>query len=109
MANDIAVGVKSLWLEKDLKRSVGNLQRTLNATIEAISLMSEMRDPYTTGHERRVAQLACAIAKEIGMTEDQIEGIRVCAFLHDVGKIVVPAEILRDCHEISITTFIAFY
>ena len=101
VANDIAVGVKSLWLEKDLKRSVGNLQRTLNATIEAISLMSEMRDPYTTGHERRVAQLACAIAKEIGMTEDQIEGIRVCAFLHDVGKIVVPAEILSKPSQLN--------
>ena len=101
MANDIAVGVKSLWLEKDLKRSVGNLQRTLNATIEAISLMSEMRDPYTTGHERRVAQLACAIAKEIGMTEYQVEGIRVCAFLHDVGKIVVPAEILSKPSQLN--------
>ena len=101
VANDIAVGVKSLWLEKDLKRSVENLQRTLNATIEAISLMGEMRDPYTTGHERRVAQLACAIAKEIGMTEDQIEGIRVCAFLHDVGKIVVPAEILSKPSQLN--------
>lgn len=101
VANDIAVGVKSLWLEKDLKRNVENLQRALNTTIEAISLMGEMRDPYTAGHERHVAQLACAIAKEIGMTADQIEGIRVCAFLHDVGKIVVPAEILSKPSQLN--------
>ena len=101
VANDIVVGLKSLKLENELKRSVENLQKTLNGTIEAISLMGEMRDPYTAGHERRVAQLACAIAKEIGMTEDQIEGIRVCAFLHDVGKIIVPAEILSKPSELN--------
>ncbi|HHT9123633.1 MAG TPA: GAF domain-containing protein, partial [Candidatus Wunengus sp. YC63] len=101
VANDIAVGVKSLWLEKDLKRSVGNLQKTLNGTIEAISLMGEMRDPYTAGHERRVAQLACAIAREIGMTDGQIEGVRVCAFLHDIGKVVVPAEILSKPSQLN--------
>jgi len=100
-ASDIAVGVKSLRMEKELKRSVENLQRTLNTTIEAISLMGEMRDPYTAGHERRVAQLACAIAREIGMTDDQMEGVRVCAFLHDIGKIVVPAEILSKPSELN--------
>ena len=101
VANDIGVGVKSLRLENELKRSVENLQKTLNGTIEAISLMGERRDPYTAGHERRVAQLACAIAREIGMTEDQLEGIRVCAFLHDVGKIVVPSEILSKPSELN--------
>lgn len=94
IAGDIAIGVKTLRLEKRLEQSLEDLKKTLNGTIEAISLMSEMRDPYTSGHQKRVAQLACAIAKEIGFTEDRIEGIRISGLLHDIGKIVVPAEIL---------------
>lgn len=76
------------------KTSIQKLQQTLNMAIEAISLIGEMRDPYTAGHEKHVTQLACAIAKEMGLSEDQIEGIRVSAFLHDIGKIVVPSETL---------------
>ena len=91
---DISIGIKSLRLEKYLELSLENLRKTLNETIKAIALMVELRDPYTSGHERRVSQLACAIASELGFTEDQIEGIRVSAFLHDIGKIVIPAEIL---------------
>jgi HD-GYP domain-containing protein (c-di-GMP phosphodiesterase class II) len=53
-----------------------------------------MRDPYTAGHQRRAAQLACAIANEMGLSEDQIEGIRMAGLVHDIGKINVPAEIL---------------
>lgn len=63
-------------LEEKLKQNLGHLHKTFNGTIQAISMMGEIRDPYTSGHEMRVAQLACAIAREIGMTEDQIEGIR---------------------------------
>jgi putative nucleotidyltransferase with HDIG domain len=53
-----------------------------------------MRDPYTAGHQRRVAELACAIATELGWHEAQIDSLRTAALLHDIGKIVVPAEIL---------------
>jgi putative nucleotidyltransferase with HDIG domain len=59
-----------------------------------MSVTIEMRDPYTAGHQRRVSKLACAIAREIGLPETQIEGIRMAGEIHDIGKIYVPAEIL---------------
>ena len=92
-------------LEEKLKKNLEHLHKTFNGTIQAISKISEMRDPYTSGHEMRVAQLACAIAKEVGMTEDQIEGIRVSAFLHDIGKIAIPAEILSKPSKLSDNEF----
>jgi putative nucleotidyltransferase with HDIG domain len=54
----------------------------------------ETRDPYTAGHQRRVADLACAIASEMGLSQEQTEGIRMAAIVHDIGKISIPAEIL---------------
>ena len=92
-------------LGDELRHSMQSLKKTLNGTINAIALLGEMRDPYTSGHEMRVAQLACAIAKEIGMTEDQIEGIRISAFLHDIGKIAIPAEILSKPSKLSDNEF----
>jgi putative nucleotidyltransferase with HDIG domain len=59
-----------------------------------LSAVVESKDPYTAGHQRRVTHLACAIAREMGLAQDQIEGIRVMGYLHDIGKIAVPAEIL---------------
>jgi putative nucleotidyltransferase with HDIG domain len=63
--------------------------------------MAEMRDPYTAGHQRGVTRLACALARRMGLSFDRIEGIRVAGFLHDIGKIVVPAEILNKPGTIS--------
>jgi putative nucleotidyltransferase with HDIG domain len=93
-AGDITVALKSLRLERELETSLAGMKKVLGETVEAIAYMSEMRDPYTAGHQRRVAKLASAVAREMGMPDEQIEGIRVSGFLHDVGKIVVPAEIL---------------
>ncbi|MCX5806861.1 MAG: response regulator [Proteobacteria bacterium] len=70
------------------------LHRALNGTVAALSTAVEMRDPYTAGHQLRVSRLGCAIAAELGLPEEQIEGMRVMGFLHDIGKIIVPAEIL---------------
>ena len=94
VAGDIGIGYKSLMLEKKLKQSIEDLRTSLNSAVEAISLTGEFRDPYTAGHEKRVAQLACAITTEIGFEVDGVTGVRVSAFLHDIGKIAVPAEIL---------------
>jgi len=80
--------------QAELQQSLGRLQKTMEGTIYTISFMSEIRDPYTAGHERRVCQLACAIARELGLPKEQIEGIRVASLLHDIGKISVPIEIL---------------
>ena len=70
------------------------VRRILESTIQVISMIAEIRDPYTSGHQHRVAALACAIAEELGFVEDQLEEIRVAGLLHDIGKISIPAEIL---------------
>jgi PAS domain S-box-containing protein/putative nucleotidyltransferase with HDIG domain len=87
--------------EEALKKSVESLKRTLDGTVDALSTTLEMRDPYTAGHQKRVALIACKIAEEMGLSENHIEGIRVMGFLHDIGKIVVPAEILSKPGKIN--------
>jgi putative nucleotidyltransferase with HDIG domain len=77
------------------------VEKTMEAAIQAISYTMETRDPYTTGHQRRVTQLACAIAKEMGVAPWQIDGIRVAGLLHDIGKIAVPTEILSKPGRLS--------
>ena len=87
--------------ENALKNTVESLKRTLDGTVDALSTTLEMRDPYTAGHQKRVALIACEIAQEMGLSTKQIEGIRVMGFLHDIGKIVVPAEILSKPGKIN--------
>ncbi|GAH96186.1 unnamed protein product, partial [marine sediment metagenome] len=79
-----------------LKQSFEKLQKTLEGTVNALSLVVEIRDPYTAGHQRRVTRLACAIAKEMNLSKTKIEAIRVAGTLHDIGKIHIPAEILSN-------------
>ena len=81
--------------EEALEKSLRELRQTLEGTVMALANTVEMRDPYTAGHQLRVAQLACALAQEMGLSPDQLEGIRVMGFLHDIGKIGIPAEILN--------------
>jgi len=88
-------------LEKTLKE----LREALGGTIEAMALTVETRDPYTAGHQRRVSNLARAIATEIGISEDQIQGIRLAGVIHDIGKISVPGEILSKPGKISSNEF----
>jgi response regulator RpfG family c-di-GMP phosphodiesterase len=74
-----------------------NLEQFRNAmvgTIRAISLAIELRDPYTAGHQLRVAELACAIGEELNLSEDVLYGLHMASVLHDLGKITIPAEIL---------------
>ena len=70
------------------------LQRGLYNVTEVINRMTEGRDPYTAGHEKRVAQLCVAIAQTLGLDDDVVEGLRVAAAVHDLGKFQVPSEIL---------------
>jgi HD-GYP domain-containing protein (c-di-GMP phosphodiesterase class II) len=63
--------------------------------VEAMSRLVEIRDPYTAGHQHRVADLARRIAIELGLAADRIESVRLAAQIHDLGKIYVPAEILN--------------
>jgi len=75
-------------------RSLENLHRTVQGLVAAMSRIIEMRDPYTDGHQERVSKLACAIAREMGMSGERLEGIEIAARIHDIGKVYVPMEIL---------------
>ncbi|MBA7616139.1 hypothetical protein ES703_23433 [subsurface metagenome] len=81
--------------EQELHRSYQQMQEMLVTTVNALASTVEMKDQYTAGHQSRVTQLACAIAAEMALSEEQIEGIRMAGLVHDVGKIMVPAEILN--------------
>ncbi len=81
-------------MEKALQESALKLQKAMDGSVEAIALTTEMRDPYTAGHQQRVARLACEIGRVLGFTEDRIKGIHVASTLHDLGKISMPSEIL---------------
>jgi PAS domain S-box-containing protein/putative nucleotidyltransferase with HDIG domain len=87
--------------EKELKESWAKLHEALEGTIQAMALTIEIRDPYTAGHQRRVSRLSCAMARELGMPEEQVEGLRVAGDIHDIGKIYVPAEILSKPGQIT--------
>jgi HD-GYP domain-containing protein (c-di-GMP phosphodiesterase class II) len=86
--------------EMEVKRLQGNqvlmekLRKTLGGTIQVISRAVEMKDPYTAGHQRRAADLARAIATEMGISADRTDFVRLAGTIHDIGKISVPAEIL---------------
>ena len=81
-------------LEQMVKDRTVRLQGALEGIIQAMARTVESRDPYTAGHQHRVADLAVAIAMEMNFPKDQIEGIRMAGMIHDLGKISVPAEIL---------------
>ncbi len=80
--------------EKERKQTFAKLQKSLEGTINALASAMGKRDPYTAGHQQRVAKLARAIAEEMGLSKDETRGIRVAGRIHDIGKISVPAEIL---------------
>ena len=101
MAGDLAFGVRSLHVryERDLaqdkvQQQLAQLQDSLEDTMRAIAGIVEMRDPYTAGHQTRVADLAAAIAKQMGLPDEQIHAIHLAGIVHDLGKIKIPAEIL---------------
>ena len=100
---------KTLSLEEEVverKKANEALKRTLNQTVGALARAVEMRDPYTAGHQRRVAEISFTIARELCLSEDLQEGIRVIGFLHDIGKIIIPAEILTKPSRLSDYEFV---
>ena len=80
--------------EEELRNSVDKLRKITGATIQAMAQTVEARDPYTAGHQKRVADLARAIATRMGLSSDRVDGIRMAGVIHDIGKISLPAEIL---------------
>jgi len=92
---ELATANQALRSEVGERRQVEEeLRKALLGTIQAMALTVEVRDSYTAGHQRRVAEIACAIAQRMSLPEKEIEGIRWAALVHDIGKLNVPAEIL---------------
>ncbi len=79
---------------KDAQLNLNKLRRAMEGIVQAISTTVEMRDPYTAGHQQRVADLAGAIAEAMSLPEDEIYGLRMASVIHDLGKIMIPSEIL---------------
>lgn len=79
---------------EELKKRVDQLQKAWSQTIDVLAAASEAKDPYTSGHQKRVAALAMGLGHELGLPEDQLTGLRMAALIHDIGKITVPADIL---------------
>ena len=80
--------------EKVLQQTLDSLKNAVGATIQVMVSAVEMRDPYTSGHQIRSANLACAIATEMGLAQEKIDGIRMAGSIHDIGKLAIPAETL---------------
>ncbi|MFQ5581760.1 MAG: HD domain-containing phosphohydrolase, partial [Mariprofundaceae bacterium] len=91
--------------EMELEKSCVRLEHALTGTITAIATTVEARDPYTAGHQRRVAKIASTIAEQLGLGDDQIEGINMGAMIHDIGKIHLPAEILAKPTKLTDTEY----
>lgn len=101
MAGDLSFGVRSLLIrhERDLaqdkiQQQLAQLQDSMEGTVRAIATIVEMRDPYTSGHQVRVADLASAISTQMGLPDEQVHAIHLAGVVHDLGKIQIPAEIL---------------
>lgn len=101
LAGDMAYGISSIRVraerqtaEEELLLSWAKLRKTLQGVVRSMGAITELRDPYTAGHQIRVAELAEAIAREMGLPEQEVEGIKTAGIVHDVGKVYVPIQIL---------------
>ncbi len=88
-------------VEEELQRTLESLRKSVSATIQVMVSAVETRDPYTAGHQIRSADLARAIATEMGLPQDKIDGIRMAGSIHDIGKLSIPAEILSKPTKLS--------
>lgn len=91
--------------EEEIKNSYQKLQKTLSDTINTLASIVEIRDPYTSGHQKRVAALAVSISKELGLEKDKIEAVGTAALIHDIGKINIPTSILARPGKISLLEY----
>jgi PAS domain S-box-containing protein len=91
--------------EMALAESFEKLNQSFGVTIKVLISALEMRDPYTAGHQSRVAHIASAIAREMGLDEDRIEGLKMAGTIHDIGKLSIPAEILSKPSRLTALEF----
>lgn len=102
LANNLAFAIISLQTRENLKRANDKLEQNLESmhklllqSVTSLGNVIGIRDPYTAGHQKKVARLAVAIASELGLSKDQIDSIEVASSLHDIGKLSIPGEILN--------------
>jgi PAS domain S-box-containing protein len=95
---DITLQVQA---ENSMRESVEKLRKAMGGTIRAIASVVETKDPYTAGHQRRVADIARAIAQEMNLPRERIDGLRMAAIIHDIGKVSVPSEILSSPRKLT--------
>jgi diguanylate cyclase (GGDEF)-like protein/putative nucleotidyltransferase with HDIG domain len=95
LVRSIKYAIERGYTVLELKNSFGKFQKVLEDTINALASIVENRDPYTAGHQKRVSELAQAIAKEMNLTADQTKGVKMAALIHDVGKTQIPEDILN--------------
>ncbi len=88
-------------LELNLEKSVADLNKTLHDIVSTMSTIVELKDPYTAGHQKRVARLAAVIAEEIGLPDEKVDYIRTAALIHDIGKLYVPSDIMSKPGKLS--------
>lgn len=89
----------------ELEESYHRLSLALSQTVQALAAAAEVRDPYTAGHQRRVSELAVAIAHRLNLPADRIEGLRVAGLMHDIGKLAVPSEVLSKPTRLTETEY----
>lgn len=80
--------------QKALEKALANLRATQESTLRVMAKLVDARDPYTAGHQERVARLTAAIAADLGLDDEKREGLRVASLVHDIGKLRIPIEIL---------------
>ena len=88
--------IKRKKTEKTLSQALKRNEKLAHELVDMVGRIVETRDPYTAGHQLKVSELATAIAREMKLTEDRIEGIRIASLIHDIGKVSIPAEILSN-------------
>jgi len=82
-------------IQKMLNENIEKMRKTLRAMINTLIFLVEEKDPYTAGHQTKVAKLSCAIAREMGLSEERINTLELAATIHDIGKVNIPFEILN--------------
>ena len=90
---------------EELRSNAVHFQKAMEGSVQAIALAVEMRDPYTSGHQNRVADLACAIGREMGLSKDRIYGLQMASVIHDLGKLTIPGEILCKPGRLSLPEY----
>ncbi|MCK9283089.1 MAG: PAS domain S-box protein [Rhodocyclaceae bacterium] len=105
LAGDMAFGIATLRARVKQAESTRKLEKSLEATVQAIATTIEARDPYTAGHQKLVSRLAVAIGSEMGLSKDRLAGLQRGAEIHDIGKIYIPSEILNRPGRLSAIEF----